>query len=70
MAPLRIAREHVTDRVPVAPPSQSSESVRAAMVGTSFECVDDGLDPAFGSGPLATVLQDIFTIAIYFAVAG
>jgi len=28
-----------------------------------------GTDPAFGSGPLATVLQDIFTIAIYFAVA-
>jgi magnesium transporter len=28
-----------------------------------------GADPAFGSGPLATVLQDIFTIGIYFAVA-
>ena len=28
-----------------------------------------GADPAFGSGPLATVLQDIFTIAIYFSVA-
>jgi magnesium transporter len=28
-----------------------------------------GLDPAFGSGPLATVIQDILTIAIYFAVA-
>jgi magnesium transporter len=28
-----------------------------------------GADPAFGSGPLATVLQDIFTIAIYFAIA-
>jgi magnesium transporter len=28
-----------------------------------------GADPAFGSGPLATVLQDIFTIAIYFALA-
>lgn len=28
-----------------------------------------GSDPAFGSGPLATVLQDILTIAIYFAVA-
>ena len=27
-----------------------------------------GADPAFGSGPLATVLQDIFTIAIYFGV--
>lgn len=28
-----------------------------------------GSDPAFGSGPLATVLQDILTIAIYFAIA-
>ncbi len=28
-----------------------------------------GSDPAFGSGPLATVLQDLVTILIYFAVA-
>jgi magnesium transporter len=28
-----------------------------------------GADPAFGSGPLATVLQDILTIGIYFAIA-
>jgi magnesium transporter len=28
-----------------------------------------GLDPAFGSGPLATVLQDLLSIAVYFAVA-
>jgi magnesium transporter len=27
------------------------------------------LDPAFGSGPLATVIQDILSIAIYFSVA-
>lgn len=27
-----------------------------------------GLDPAFGSGPLATILQDVLTIAIYFVV--
>jgi magnesium transporter len=27
------------------------------------------LDPAFGSGPLATVIQDILSIAIYFGVA-
>ena len=26
-------------------------------------------DPAFGSGPLATVIQDLLTIAAYFAVA-
>lgn len=28
-----------------------------------------GLDPAFGSGPLATVLQDLISIAIYLVVA-
>jgi magnesium transporter len=28
-----------------------------------------GSDPAFGSGPLATVIQDILTIVVYFAVA-
>lgn len=28
-----------------------------------------GRDPAFGSGPLATVIQDLLTIIIYFAIA-
>jgi magnesium transporter len=28
-----------------------------------------GQDPAFGSGPLATVLQDILSIAIYLGIA-
>jgi magnesium transporter len=28
-----------------------------------------GLDPAFGSGPLATVVQDLLSIAIYLAIA-
>lgn len=28
-----------------------------------------GFDPAFGSGPLATVVQDLLSIAIYFAIA-
>ena len=28
-----------------------------------------GQDPAFGSGPLATVIQDLLTIVIYFAIA-
>jgi magnesium transporter len=27
-----------------------------------------GADPAFGSGPVATIIQDVLTIAIYFAV--
>lgn len=28
-----------------------------------------GSDPAFGSGPLATVVQDVLSVAIYFAIA-
>jgi magnesium transporter len=28
-----------------------------------------GWDPAFGTGPLSTVLQDFFSIAVYLAVA-
>jgi magnesium transporter len=27
------------------------------------------LDPAFGSGPLATVIQDLVSILVYFAIA-
>jgi magnesium transporter len=27
-----------------------------------------GKDPAFGSGPLATVVQDLLSIAIYFGI--
>lgn len=28
-----------------------------------------GRDPAFGSGPLATVVQDLLSLVIYFTVA-
>jgi magnesium transporter len=28
-----------------------------------------GRDPAFGSGPLATVVQDLLSLVIYFLVA-
>jgi magnesium transporter len=27
-----------------------------------------GFDPAFGSGPLATVIQDLLSILIYFVI--
>ena len=27
-----------------------------------------GRDPAFGSGPLATVIQDILSLLVYFGV--
>lgn len=28
-----------------------------------------GLDPAFGSGPVATIIQDVLTIAVYFFIS-
>jgi magnesium transporter len=28
-----------------------------------------GIDPAFGSGPLATVLQDLLSVLIYLSIA-
>ena len=28
-----------------------------------------GIDPAFGSGPLVTVIQDLLSIAVYLALA-
>jgi magnesium transporter len=28
-----------------------------------------GIDPAFGSGPLATVIQDLLSVVIYFTIA-
>jgi magnesium transporter len=27
-----------------------------------------GIDPAFGSGPLATIIQDVLSIGIYFGL--
>jgi magnesium transporter len=43
----------------------------ATIVAMSLPWAMDrlALDPAFGSGPLATVIQDLLSILIYFAVA-
>ena len=48
-----------------------ASSLAATVIALALPWIFErlGADPAFGSGPLATVLQDIFTIAIYFAVA-
>jgi magnesium transporter len=44
----------------------------ATTVALTFPLVLDklGRDPAFGSGPLATVVQDLLSIVIYFVVTG
>jgi magnesium transporter len=42
----------------------------AATVGLFFPWLLSrlGTDPAFGSGPLATIFQDIFSLLVYFTV--
>jgi magnesium transporter len=45
----------------------STATVTAMLLPWIFDAL--GLDPAFGSGPLATVIQDLLSITIYFAIA-
>jgi magnesium transporter len=45
----------------------SSATVAAMTLPWLLDCLE--LDPAFGSGPLATVIQDLLSILIYFAIA-
>jgi magnesium transporter len=47
--------------------SCSIATVVAMVLPATFQHFD--ADPAFGSGPLATVIQDLLSIAIYFAIA-
>jgi magnesium transporter len=44
-------------------------STVASTIGFAFPWLLEraGRDPAYGSGPLATVIQDVLTLAIYFA---
>jgi magnesium transporter len=44
-------------------------SIAAAIgIGLPWLLAHRGLDPAYGSGPVATVIQDILTIVVYFLV--
>jgi magnesium transporter len=45
-------------------------SALAASIGLALPWLLDrfGRDPAYGSGPLATILQDLLSIAVYFLV--
>ena len=45
----------------------SIATVSAMLLPWLFDTL--GIDPAFGSGPLATVIQDLLSILIYFLVA-
>jgi magnesium transporter len=47
----------------------AAATATAVAMGLPWAIARSGRDPAFGSGPIATVVQDLLTIAIYFAVA-
>jgi magnesium transporter len=47
--------------------SCSNATVVAMLLPWLFQRL--GRDPAFGSGPLATVIQDSLSLLVYFAVA-
>ena len=68
--------------VPTAVPTARAADVRAALAGrelasaTEIAVLDDArlvgivpIERPFGSGPLATVIQDLLSIVAYFAVA-
>ena len=59
------------DVVPVVAISLFAASAVATAVAMTLPSLLDrlGADPAFGSGPLATVIQDLLSILIYFMVA-
>ena len=46
--------------------SCSIATVVASALPAAFSYFDK--DPAFGSGPLATVIQDLLSIAVYLAI--
>ena len=50
--------------------SLAAAGVLASGIGLLFPWTLSriGLDPAFGAGPVATIVQDVLTIVIYFLV--
>lgn len=51
--------------------SLAAAGTAAAAIGLllPWALAASGRDPAFGSGPLATIVQDVLSLAIYFAIA-
>lgn len=47
----------------------STSTATAVAMSLPYLLARFGRDPAFGSGPLATVIQDLLSIAAYFAIA-
>jgi magnesium transporter len=51
--------------------SVASAGAVASVVGLllPWSLSSRGLDPAYGSGPIATIIQDLLSVVIYFAIA-
>jgi magnesium transporter len=70
-----IADGHVDGQVLLDGPAVSIAVLAACSVATlvamalPWLMARTGKDPAFGSGPLATVVQDLLSLLIYFSVA-
>ncbi|KQZ70356.1 magnesium transporter [Nocardioides sp. Root151] len=47
----------------------SCATATLVALGLPYVFAKFGKDPAFGSGPLATVIQDLLSLAVYFALA-
>ena len=75
---------HLVRSIPRVPPDESVASALPGLVGNAFDFAGTaamtiglgfplilsrlGKDPALGSGPLATIIQDVLSLIIYFTV--
>jgi len=57
------AAQHLVREVPTA---RADESVGVILMKWLLSQV--GKDPAFGSGPVATIIQDVLSLFIYFTL--
>ena len=67
--PIWVAFDNVRLAAAVSVSIFAAGSIAAAIgLGLPWLFARRGLDPAYGSGPVATVIQDILSILVYFAV--
>ena len=64
------AAARATASVPVAARADSVGEVRSSLVGRSFESIHEvAVLDGHRLGPLATIAQDLLSIAVYLAIA-
>ena len=55
--------------VELAPPPIGFSIATVVAMALPYALARSGRDPAYGSGPLATVIQDLLSVIVYFAIA-